>query len=455
MFLGVIPDGFRKIIANYLPEFKDEVYVLCSGNFTSEAVLCLNGYQGDIYSCDVCVYSCALGAYLTGQPFNASLVDPENEVPFLNGSDYFSSELKIASTILMLSDLGEFAKRNNDYKKRMFDGMVLNWDALFEKTVSKLEQAKDRLRIKGYFAEDAMQVLDKIPGGATVMTYVPTTGGDYEKMFAWINKLITWDEPQYDFLTDSEPFYKKITDADFDWYVYAEHELHDEFPFLGEPVSALQKRNLRVNLYTKTDKSFYIGNHSKTSICKYQFLTDEEITNDSELEVTPVKAEIVDYLRTLFLQKQIEFTQATFNYAVTIDGLLVGILCYNFPNFNVSVPDHETGSSFLYLLSDTAVKNDNYPLLGKLILYASLSSEMKQLLERRCVSKFDFWLTTAFSRNPVSMKYRGVYKIATRKDNSDPERPYMLNYFGTTGQWDLKKALKIWLKKQKQKSIKH
>lgn len=66
-----------------------------------------------------------------------------------------------------------------------------------------------------------------------------------------------------------------------------------------------------------------------------------------------------------------------------------------------------------YLLSDFAVAPTGYPRLSKLIVLAATSSEARLLCQRafcrrRAVS------TTAFSNNPVSMRYRGLLRLTKR-----------------------------------------
>ena len=48
--------------------------------------------------------------------------------------------------------------------------------------------------------------------------------------------------------------------------------------------------------------------------------------------------------------------------------------------------------------------------------------------------------TTAFTSNPASMKYRGLFTVYNRKETS-------VNYEAKAGKWSLEEGLKWWLKK--------
>jgi hypothetical protein len=62
--------------------------------------------------------------------------------------------------------------------------------------------------------------------------------------------------------------------------------------------------------------------------------------------------------------------------------------------------------------------------------------------------------TTAFSKRPVSMKYRGLFRLTSRQniDADDPMNGYaaggfMLNYLADYGRWTLQEGLAEWKKR--------
>ena len=98
----------------------------------------------------------------------------------------------------------------------------------------------------------------------------------------------------------------------------------------------------------------------------------------------------------------------------------------------------------IYLMSDLAVDSSAVPRLAKLVLMCLLSEEVRQELCRKYIEDFHYIGTSAFSRHPVSMKYRGVFKKHTRKETVDG---YMLNYYAAFTGKSLPKSLAAWKKK--------
>lgn len=82
-----------------------------------------------------------------------------------------------------------------------------------------------------------------------------------------------------------------------------------------------------------------------------------------------------------------------------------------------------------------------------------IGREAKLLAERLCSRRMRVLYTTAFSNNPVSMKYRGLLELVKRGDNkdfdaSDPtSMRYVINYRGGLGQWSLDEGLSLWKQK--------
>jgi hypothetical protein len=66
-----------------------------------------------------------------------------------------------------------------------------------------------------------------------------------------------------------------------------------------------------------------------------------------------------------------------------------------------------------------------------------LSTEMKAVLEQGLNRRVATIGTTAFTSKPVSMKYRGLFRLHSRKEGR-------LNYLADTGRWSLAEALTWW-----------
>ena len=94
----------------------------------------------------------------------------------------------------------------------------------------------------------------------------------------------------------------------------------------------------------------------------------------------------------------------------------------------------------VYMMTDFAVQS-RVPRLSKSVLACILSTEVRDIMEQKMAQNVRSIGTTAFTDKPVSMKYRGVFDLHSRKEGR-------LNYLGEAGKWSLEEALTWWRKTQ-------
>jgi hypothetical protein len=170
-------------------------------------------------------------------------------------------------------------------------------------------------------------------------------------------------------------------------------------------------------------------------------------------------------LRSAYMNINIRPGQATLAVGVMVDDKLVGVYAFA-AGPTMAQWDTHIDTPTMYLLSDFPVAPTDYDRLAKLVLIAALSRESKLLAERLVRKRVRSLVTTAFSKNPVSMKYRGLFKVLNRKENKalsekwgkeiDPSnryynQPYEINYGAALGQWTLQEGIAIWKQKHSQK----
>ena len=73
-----------------------------------------------------------------------------------------------------------------------------------------------------------------------------------------------------------------------------------------------------------------------------------------------------------------------------------------------------------------------------------MSVEAKQLVQRPLAHLVTSLSTTAFTNRPVSMKYRNLMKLGSRKPAEDGAHEFQLQYEGPMGEWTLQEGLKMW-----------
>lgn len=105
------------------------------------------------------------------------------------------------------------------------------------------------------------------------------------------------------------------------------------------------------------------------------------------------------------------------------------------------------------MMSDFPVEPVDYDRLAKLVLYAALSKESQLLAEQLNKTRVRSLVTTVFSQNPVSMKYRGLFKVLNRKeDNAYHAQKYQINHGVKMGEWTLDEGLQMWKKTHSQRT---
>lgn len=123
--------------------------------------------------------------------------------------------------------------------------------------------------------------------------------------------------------------------------------------------------------------------------------------------------------------------------AVLDAGRVVGAI-------GINRPKPEFDPMFTYLLSDFPVAPTDYRHLAKLVVLAVTSVEAQQLMQNQFSLRVVGTATTAFSNNPVSMKYRGVGKMTSRVKSKDPAWKFNLNYAFTVGGHTLAEGFQRW-----------
>ena len=110
--------------------------------------------------------------------------------------------------------------------------------------------------------------------------------------------------------------------------------------------------------------------------------------------------------KDVFLKKGIMHAEGAVCLLVFLDGYLFGFLIFSLERYN---------RDGVYMLSDFVVRS-SVPRLSKLLLLVSVSTEVRHLIRSSLVVPAQVIKTTAFTHKPVSMKYRGVYKLSKRGD---------------------------------------
>lgn len=447
-FLGYIAGPLRKVIAAYADELTAPVLLPCAGNFTVGAGLRSGGYRGRITGCAITLYTSALGAYLAGNTL--PVAEREDCPEHLRGLLDFSDPAHLAASVSIMLDLRQVWKNQNVWHRRMLANYRRNWPQLMEKTLAKLEAYRAHLNRGDGFAyvpQDAAAFLSEHDQDHAVFIAPPTFGSsgyiNQERMLA---ASAQWAAPEYTEISFKDlPIYEQITSFR-QWMIIMERPLPEVEKLLGEPVAVVHKGRKSI--------TYAYAGHSKRRVVTRGYLTsrspgpifpgDKFLTGEETPGIIKMDKKQTVRMNELFMSARVDYFLAdvALSLAFCLDKKIIGKLDFNLTKYAWALP--EPGHQ-IYQRSDLAVPSVE-PRLAKLVLMLCQSHEVKQLIDETFKDDVRYAVTTAFSHHPVSMKYRGVYKLHKRLEDPD-SGGYRLNYYGELGLWSLAEGYARWLKK--------
>jgi len=446
MFLGSIPDSARRILHRIVDSWnRTNIAVGCSGNFVIERMMVPMGFP--LHGNDVTMYSCALGRYFAGQNLGIEPRDDLGDLDWIVQYSHHPIDL-LADIMLCTNFLNAFDShlklKPARYWSRTIEGYKMQWERLHVETVEKLSRVV--MDLESFHAGDAVDWVKDLPSDYAVISYPPFYKGGYEVMFGKLDAFFKWDEPIYPIMDNDIRMGYIDSIADRENWVFGidfEHEGYSEY-FCG--YTQPSNRSVPIYVYSSAGKvvnQIALPEQGLEDVKVTKFVKGDEMGD--KLTLYPLTAKQFNALRSQYLDGKIAPASVGLPLAVLCDGKLIGAFAY-------SMSSSFGDASTVYLLSDFAVSFTDYARLSKLVLYAALSSEGKMLAERMSNRRIRNAFTTAFSQNPVSMKYRGLFKLYSRKETpDDPQYTYMLNYISQMGRWTLDEGLKEWKRKHAKK----
>lgn len=443
-FIGAVAASVRQVMARYAQSVTLPCLVVGAGNFTVPSVLRSGGFTGPITACDVSLYTSALGAYLAG--WELPVGEHEECPPHLQGLLRTDSSAELAASIALLMDLHEVWQAKNPYQVRLIAKYREAWDGLMTKTIEKLTRFKEHVSPVIYEARDGFDLLEASGPGHTVFAFPPTYKGGYEKLEALLRAVAAWQPPAYREMTDKNlELYERI--ASFDaYYVVLEKDLPDVYAILGDPVAVLPRgRDKCTYILAREAKKVVIRQHAKTASISPVWPGDKSVTGREEPGFALITRPQSLRLNELYLSKRINYYEGPVDVSIvmTLDGAAIGKADFvRTSRGQWKLPTEETP---LYIMCDLAVSSCE-KRLAKLVLLLMLSKEVREVIEAKLAARIGWLITTAFSAGPVSMKYRGVFELYSRKHNKKAGE-YALNYYAKFGERTLAENFVLWNKK--------
>jgi hypothetical protein len=431
MFEGTLPGPAQAVIRQFACELADEILVACSGNFTAERSIADLGLR--IRSNDVSLYSSALGSLFAGQTLPIRLAE-EYEERFGYMAPYLDSPLRTAATVMLAANLRSLEPRN-PYYARQLRGWEQQWPQQHERLCAKL--AAVRLRLAGYIAADALEVLAAYPDHPAI-SYPPYPWLSYEVMWRNLERLFVWNRPAYRRADEAwvEDLIGAITSRR-QWLLALPQRRPDLEPCLRAVVDGPKT----VYVYAVGMKaSRYSGHYRRGERLHVPYLKPDEAV-EPPLTIMPISVGQLAAVRDLYLAPTIYAAAPSYCFAVLANGRLIG--CYGVRESAHGFRAGGIPQPSLLLVVDFAVQAPAERRLSRLVLLAALSREAQWLIEEGCGHRVRSLVTVALTRHPVSMKYRSTCELLSRR-GPDEDGRYHLVYGATLGAYALDEVLNLW-----------
>ncbi|MFE5117721.1 hypothetical protein [Streptomyces sp. NPDC056669] len=434
MFQGTIPGPMRAIVRETAGSWpRGEVYVPCCGNFTIERSVAGMGFA--LHSSDVSIYTTAIGRWLTRQPVGIRLREESaDHLGWLAG--YLDDGVGTVATLMLGTRFLASVGREGLWHERVVRSYREQWDAKHAETVQRLSGSD--VELASYEVEDVRSWLQKVPRDAPVCSFPPFYGGGYEKLYEPLNEHFVWDAAEYEPLSDADvvDVLGAITDRPY-WLTASNHDVPDLHPYLRGVIKATP-RAAPFYVYASEAPTRIVTPRQPIEPVKAPRLRrDDEVVGPIKLAM--LKPGQFNALRSQYLNPRIAPGAA--NLAVAVKdgaGRVLGVFALAPSSYT---PDEA------YLLSDFAVAPTDYPRLSKLVVLAATSSEAQLMCQRAFSRRIRAVSTTAFSNNPVSMKYRGLLRLTKRGPSNEDGWKFQLQYQGAMGEHSLAEALEKWAKR--------
>jgi hypothetical protein len=299
-----------------------DIYVGCSGNFTVERVLSEIG-KFNLHSNDVTLYSSMLGGYAAGKPIKIGL-NEEHLDQFGWLEPHIKDPADAVATIMLATRFMIVVGKHNSYYNRLLEAYKKQWSHIHGKTADKVRNLT--MKLKSYALEDVCEWIDTVPEDQGIVCYPPFYAGDYENQNAKLEKIFTWQPPEYTMLTDErkDELLRKFMSKKY-WAFGVPFRI----PGLEGNLKGMTKttnRGVPLYLYTGGGKTrITVPRQEIERVTIPRLAPGQEIGN--KISLTILTGGQFSALRSKYMNENIKPGTATMALGVLVDGYLIWSIC--------------------------------------------------------------------------------------------------------------------------------
>lgn len=428
LFVGAIP---REVVTQAFAcvdmTSVKHAYVCCSGSYRYEQAISKTFPDIQIHSNDVSLLSTAIGRLAAKDPVDFHFA---RELEFLeqalgNGPTPLDRVAALAVAVRMCHFRG-----HNAHVQAHRDHYVANAKAYIEKARAKVADYVNALRVVDFYSGDFRDHAERArETGGTVFAWPPLFRGDYERFYRLIHNNVDWKQPEYRVFNPKElpDWLTHLRDTSVPYCVCSDKDLSAQG---HKPVALFAAgRSKRIYLYSNIAKaSSLIRRTSDAEPFRYSPLDPWKMTATSKVVIREAPHQAMNYIKDKYQAAGLVHTDGDMRCLVFVDDMLAGGFVYARMNAKSHFSDPRIGHlRSIYLLSDFSTTRERK--VSKLIAMLASGQETARVFDRRKIQRTESIVTTAFSERPVSMKYRGIYELHSRKDaKTGSHASFQLNY---------------------------
>lgn len=426
MFVGSVPKQVaQQLVANVDLSKWREVNICCSGSFRIEQAIRNISSTIPINSNDVSLITSIVGLNRIGKSTEFQF---KNDLAHLN--DFLTNNAETQLALLAYALLISKYKSNNEYCNARRAFLQREVDSIIESNKERAKRYLERIHINSFFMGDFVKHIEHAKEqGNGVMVFAPTYKGGYERIYKIINENVDWaDEPSYEIYDPkhTHELIHQLRDDQMDFCFFSDQRYEDI-----EPTMMYEGNNKPIYIYSSEKKSSLRRESKKFRPFKYDAINPELINEKSKVKAVVATSEAMNFLKDIYLAKGINHKNGMFNVLFYLDDMLIGGAIYSLPQFGDKIRS-------IYMLSDFSLSRARK--LSKLVAMLATSDLVISHINKKYFINIERIHTTAFTKAPVSMKYRGIFKLDARKEN-------FLNYSSEVRKGGLDSIFQEWFKK--------
>jgi hypothetical protein len=402
MFVGAVPRQAIEQVTRSVPFASwGDVFVGCSGSFRLDRAVHAVHPKLRVHSNDVSLLSCSMGAAAAGQPFDMRFT---GRLAFIEEHLVARPMMARLAAIQVAQEMAKY-RADNPFAAAHFEHYRARFVEFLDIATGRLETYMGHLAIESFHAGDFRDQAQRAKdAGGGIVAYPPTYKNGYENLFKFVDQNTEWERPAYRVWNPSgiESWIDELDALAVRYCVLTDLKLERH-----EPITAFYGVLKPVYAYANAGNTSVKRTSNNARPFAYKPVDADLLTVATKVEIIAASSAQMNFLKDGHLSKGIKHTDGSNNFLVFLDRCLAGGFILDKDKWDATV---------LYMLCDFSLSPKSR--VSKLIAMLATSETVTQRLEVKFLQRIESLCTTAFTDNPVSMKYRGVWDLVARNPGS-------------------------------------